>query len=142
MTNFCNNIHTSFYWFYIRDCDNIFLIAGDILSYISSYYTQTILGISNYIWSKLVYRKVNLTAKGSLLECKSLCYSDPESKCLLLAYEPPLCYLGDPGNNGTITTTDNTLTLLSIYGNVHKVQSIFLVLNSANNYVRLKHAIL
>ena len=100
-------------------------ISGDILAYVSSFYTQIILGISNVIWSTLMYKKVNLTASGSLLDCKYLCYSDPESKCMLLAFESPICYLGNPGINGTITTIDKTVTLYSNYGNVFLLTSNF-----------------
>ena len=101
-----------------------FILSGNLLAYISTYYTQLNSGIPNVVWSTLEYKKVNLAESGSLLNCMALCYFDPELNCKVLAFEPPVCYLGNPGANGTITTTDGTATLFAtdgMYANVLKL---------------------
>ena len=67
-----------------------------------------------------MYREVNLTATGTLFDCKTQCFSEPGLKCKVFAFEPPVCYLGNPAITGTITTIDKTVNLFANYGNFEK----------------------
>jgi hypothetical protein len=94
------------------------LFSGLIWNYVSNlYYTQTNFGISNEVWSKLMYKQVNMTSQGLLSDCKIRCFFEPGSKCTVLAFESPICYLGDPRINDTISQIDKTVNLWTNYGN-------------------------
>ena len=109
-------------------------LSGYISDYVTTlYYTEISLGISNNVWSKLIYKQVNLTDQGSISECKIRCFFEPESRCKVLAFEAPICYLGDPEMNDTISVVDKTVQLFANYGKTFLCVTLILCFSSTDS---------
>ena len=65
-----------------------------------------------------MYRQVTLPKRDILLDCMAICFLEIESKCKVLAVEPPICYLGDPNVGYTSTENDKNVTVFFANGNL------------------------
>ena len=82
-------------------------------SFFSNLYTVKNILISNKIWTELMFRQVYLNNQ---VDCSALCYFEVGSKCKIYAFQPPICYLGDPMLNNTASSNMKNVTLFSNYG--------------------------
>ena len=97
-----------------------FFITDYALSYISSSYFNISAVVPNEIWSRFIYRSLNLTDQGSLLQCMLLCFKEPNSMCTILVFQSPICFLGNSIVKDKFSTAVETVTLYANYGNFHR----------------------
>ena len=81
--------------------------------FFSNLYTANNISVSNEIWTELMYRQVYLNNQ---FDCSALCYFEVGSKCKIYAFQPPICYLGDPMLNNTASINMKNVTIFSNYG--------------------------
>ena len=81
------------------------------------YYTEIEISMSTSTWLATMNRRVILPKRDTLLDCMAICFLEVESKCTVLAVEPPICYLGNPIVGNTATENDKTVTIFVANGN-------------------------